>query len=127
MTSVSLHHVAVNVDDLESAIAFYVGELGLTVREDRPELVTDGRWLDAGFGQIHLNVAAVAPDTGQHLALLVEDLDATVVRLRNRGLEISTPVPIGRARQSFLHDPAGNRVELQQGPAAASPDQTEAC
>ena len=119
MAHVSLHHVAVNVDDLESAVAFYVGELGLTVREDRPELPVDGRWLNAGSGQIHLSLGTAAPDTGQHLALLVDDLDAAVARLRDRGLEISTPVPIGNGRQSFLHDPAGNRVELQQAAAAA--------
>jgi glyoxylase I family protein len=120
MTHVSLHHVAVNVDDLESAVAFYVGELGLSVRDDRPELLADGRWLNAGAGQIHLSIGPVAPDTGQHLALLVDDLDAAVARLRDRGLEISTPVPIGTGRQSFLHDPAGNRVELQQATAPAS-------
>jgi glyoxylase I family protein len=112
VTTISVHHGAVNVDNLESALAFYVGELGS--REDRPGLMNDGRWPDAGSGQIYLRVVPAAVGEGQHVALRVTDLGATVARTGIRGLEASTPEAIGCARQSFLHDPADNRVELQQ-------------
>jgi hypothetical protein len=29
---------------------------------------------------------------------------------------VTDPVPVGSGRQSFLDDPAGNRVELQEPP-----------
>jgi hypothetical protein len=29
---------------------------------------------------------------------------------------VTDPVPVGRGRQSFVTDPAGNRVELQEPP-----------
>lgn len=109
-----LHHVSVNVDDVAAALEFYVGALGLTVRGDRPDLSFDGAWLDAGGQQVHLIEASPPPDAGQHFALAVDDLAAAVAELRSRGLEVSEPRVVGRGLQSFLSDPAGNRVELQQ-------------
>ena len=50
---------------------------------------------------------------GQHFALQVEDLDATVAELRGRDVEVSDPGR-GIERQSFLADPAGNLVELHE-------------
>ena len=42
------------------------------------------------------------------------DLDAVVAELRGQGVTVTDPVPVGTGRQSFLDDPAGNRVELQE-------------
>lgn len=110
----AVHHVSINVDDLDAARAFYVDVLGLTVRGDRPDLRVEGAWLDAGGQQIHLIVASVPASLGQHFALQVDDLDDAVGELRNRGLEVSDPSPVGTGRQAFLSDPAGNFVELHQ-------------
>jgi hypothetical protein len=44
----------------------------------------------------------------------VTDLDATVAELRGLGVDVTDPVPVGPGRQSFLADPAGNRIELQE-------------
>jgi glyoxylase I family protein len=46
--------------------------------------------------------------------LLVEDLDDTVVELRERGVEVSDPRPVGSSRQAFVSDPSGNVIELHQ-------------
>ncbi len=43
MKTVGVHHVSINVDDLEAARAFYVDRLGLTERTDRPDL-DDALW-----------------------------------------------------------------------------------
>ena len=51
---------------------------------------------------------------GQHFALLVDDLDAAVAELRDQGLEVSDPSPVGPGRQAFTADPAGNMIELNQ-------------
>jgi glyoxylase I family protein len=116
---VALHHVSINVDDVDAALAFYVGVLGLKVRPDRPALPFGGAWLDAGGQQVHLIEAAPPKDMGQHFALAFADLPAVVSELRQQGLHVTDPVPSGTSIQSFVNDPAGNRVELHQ-PGAIS-------
>jgi glyoxylase I family protein len=114
MRPAGVHHVSINVRDVSAARDFYVGVLGLTERADRPDFSFDGAWLDAGSQQLHLIKADVPPDRGQHFALAVTDLDAAVAELRGHGVTVTDPVPVGAGRQSFLCDPAGNRIELQE-------------
>ena len=114
MRLLGIHHVSINVDDVPAAVAFYTGPLGMTVRTDRPDFGFDGAWLDAGAQQIHLIEATAPADLGQHVALHVADIDASVAELRADGVEVTDPMPVGTGRQAFLHDPAGNLVELQQ-------------
>jgi glyoxylase I family protein len=109
-----LHHVSLNVRDVPAALDFYTRVLGLTERADRPAFSFGGAWLDAGDQQIHLIEADTPPPLGQHFALAVTDLDAVVAELRAQGIEITDPVGVGTGRQSFLADPAGNRVELRE-------------
>lgn len=109
-----LHHVSINVDDVEAALAFYVDALGLEVRSDRPDLAFGGAWLDVGGQQVHLIEGRPPTDEGQHFALAVDDLAVAVADLRGRGLEVSEPRLVGTGLQAFLADPAGNVVELQQ-------------
>ena len=114
MRPAGLHHVSIIVSDVPAARDFYVDVLGLTERADRPNFGFGGAWLDAGSQQVHLIQADVPPDRGQHFALAVTDLDAAVAELRSRGVPVTDPVPVGTGRQSFLDDPAGNRIELQE-------------
>jgi catechol 2,3-dioxygenase-like lactoylglutathione lyase family enzyme len=109
-----VHHVSLNVPDVGEALAFYVDVLGLRVRSDRPDFRFGGAWLDVGGQQVHLIEAPAPADHGQHVAFAVDDLDATVGALRHGGLEVSDPSPVGTGRQAFLHDPAGNRIELHE-------------
>lgn len=106
--------MSINVDDVAAALAFYTDVLGLVPRPDRPDFGFGGAWLDAGTEQVHLIEAPAPPNVGQHFALLVDDLDATVAELRGRGIEVSDPSPVGTSRQAFLTDPAGNAIELHQ-------------
>jgi catechol 2,3-dioxygenase-like lactoylglutathione lyase family enzyme len=112
----AVHHVSINVADIDRSLEFYTGVLGLTKRSDRPD-IGPGAWLDAGSQQVHLIQASVPPNLGQHLALLVEDLPAAIADLRASGIELSDPMPIGSNLQSFLLDPDGNAVELHQAAA----------
>jgi catechol 2,3-dioxygenase-like lactoylglutathione lyase family enzyme len=109
-----VHHVSINVRDAAESIAFYTGVLGLTQRSDRPDFGFGGAWLDAGDQQVHLIEAPVPADHGQHFAIRVADLDAAVAGLRERGVDVSDPKPVGAARQSFLRDPSGNAIELHE-------------
>ena len=114
MKPLGVHHVSINVDDVDAALAFYTGTLGLEPREDRPDFGFGGAWLNAGGQQVHLIEAPLPSNQGQHFALHVGDLPAVVDELRGRGVTVSDPVKVGTGLQSFLNDPAGNTVELQQ-------------
>jgi glyoxylase I family protein len=110
----AVHHVSINVRDVDAALGFYVDVLGLRPRADRPDFGFDGAWLDAGAQQVHLIEGDAPPGLGQHFALLVDDLDAAVAELRARGVEVSDPAPVGSSHQAFLSDASGNLVELHQ-------------
>ena len=114
MKPLAVHHVSINVDDVQAGIAFYTDVLGLSQRGDRPDFGFGGAWLDAGGQQVHLIEGDVPERRGQHFALLVDDLDQVVAELRQRGLRVSDPSPVGTSRQSFVNDPAGNQIELHQ-------------
>lgn len=114
MRPLAVHHVSINVTDVDAALRFYTDVLGLGVRPDRPDFPFGGAWLDAGGQQVHLIEAPPPAGLGQHFALLVGDLDATVGELRGRGVDVSDPKPVGASRQAFLTDPSGNLVELHQ-------------
>ena len=51
-----------------------------------------------------------------HLAVVVEDYDATIGRLRDQGFEVDPRPQHWGAPRAFVRDPAGNRVELMSAP-----------
>jgi glyoxylase I family protein len=114
MEPLAVHHVSVNVPDIQSGVAFYTGVLGGTLRGDRPDLGIAGAWIDLGAQQVHLVEAPVPRNLGQHFAIRVGDLGAVVAELRSKGIEVADPVAVGHNLQTFIDDPAGNAVELHQ-------------
>ena len=115
MQVTGVHHVSLNVTDLERSLAFWVDLVGLRPLP-RPDFGFDGSWLAAGDQQLHLlAVGQVPPDTGQHFAVAVDDLDAALTELRSAGVRVSDPSPLPTgARQCFCRDPDGNRLELHE-------------
>jgi catechol 2,3-dioxygenase-like lactoylglutathione lyase family enzyme len=114
MEPLAIHHVAINVRNLHEALEFYEDDLGLVRRTDRPDFGFGGSWLDAGGQQLHLIEAEPPANVGQHFALRVADLGATIAQLRSAGHSVSDPSPVGNSLQAFLSDPSGNVVELHQ-------------
>lgn len=119
MTTVNLnriHHVSINVTNLNDALAFYVDGLGLGVLDTRPDLGFPGAWLDAGEQEIHLlEVADFEAPAGQHFAFEVDHLAETLATLDERGIGSSTPSTMeGICAQAFIKDPTGNLIELNQ-------------
>jgi catechol 2,3-dioxygenase-like lactoylglutathione lyase family enzyme len=115
MALAGVHHVSLNVRDADEAVRFYREVLGLE-QIPRPEFGFPGFWLRSGAQEIHLIEVADhrAPD-GQHFAFRVDDIDGVVADIRRHGIEVSTPFHIpGGGRQSFLKDPSGNLIELNQ-------------
>jgi catechol 2,3-dioxygenase-like lactoylglutathione lyase family enzyme len=114
---VGVDHVAINVPDVPGAIAFYTETLGLVQNHTRPDFGFPGAWLDTVNGQqVHLIEAEVPKNVGQHFALAFDDLGAAVTELRDRGLRVSDPIPVGTTgrQQAFTTDPYGNGIELHQ-------------
>ena len=103
---------------LERLRDFYRTVLGL-VDGERPDFGSAGYWLYAGGRPlVHLSLSDEAPDPGvrgslDHVAFRVEDLAGYTERLRQQGIQFrSNFVPELDMAQLFLHDPAGNGLEL---------------
>ena len=119
-------HTMYRITDPERSRAFYEA-LGLEYRRELP-IVRDGE-LEATnyfFGvpdqeeelELTLNHDGRTYDLGTgygHIALGVDDLDGTLARLREQGIEPERPpysVREGGSRLCFVQDPDGYRVEL---------------
>jgi catechol 2,3-dioxygenase-like lactoylglutathione lyase family enzyme len=113
---IGVHHVAIQVDDVDAARVFYSEVLGLTEIE-RPDFPVGGAWFRLGRQELHLGAADghVAPER-QHFAVHVADLDATVAAIEAHGVSVrKTGLTFpGAGYQAFLRDPSGNLIELNQ-------------
>ena len=109
-----IHHVNITVGDREEAMAFYCGLLGLTERSDRPDFPFPGAWLDVVAQQFHLVVGTPRAPDGDHVAILVDDLDAAVAEVGGAGVAVTSIRAAGTSRQAFVRDPWGNRIELHE-------------
>jgi catechol 2,3-dioxygenase-like lactoylglutathione lyase family enzyme len=117
-------HVRYIVNDVEAAVHFYTTQLGFTL------LTSYGRaFADVKRGNLRLLLSGPTssagrpmPDGGQpvpggwnRLHLLVDDIDAEVVRLREAGAHFRNDVISGPGgKQVLLNDPSGNPIELFQ-------------
>ncbi|HVT65876.1 MAG TPA: VOC family protein [Mycobacteriales bacterium] len=114
MKPLAVHHVSINVGDVDEALAFYTQRLGFVERNDRPDFGFPGAWLDAGGQQLHLIEGGTPANVGQHFAVQVDDIDAAIAELREAGLEVTDAFAVGTGRQAFLSDPSGNGIELHE-------------
>jgi len=119
---VKLHHASLIVKDLDIALAFYQGILGLEVGHHRPDLGYAGVWLTLpGKQQLHLMVLdnpdknSQRPQHGgrdHHIAFAVSSIEKLM-----RSLDTSA-VPYSRSKSGrkalFCRDPDGNALEFIQ-------------
>ena len=109
-----VHHVSVNVHDSEETGRFYLEVLGME-QLPRPDFGFPGMWLRCGGQQIHLiQIDGHKAPEGQHFALRVDDIEAATEELSGKGIEVSPISQLPGGRQCFIHDPAGNLIELNQ-------------
>ena len=114
-----IQHASFIVADLDSAVDFYHGVLGMTLLPDRPDLGYPGAWLQAGQQQIHLlqlpnpDPVEDRPQHGgrdRHVAFGIRDLTSLVEMLKTAGITY-TLSRSGR-RALFCRDPDGNALEF---------------
>ena len=109
-----VHHVSINVADVEACRDFYVDKLGFEQIE-RPDLGIGGVWLQMGPQELHLVELPLTEGYGPHFAIPVDDIAEARFILAERGVEVGEPSPIeGVCLQAFFSDPAGNQIELNQ-------------
>jgi methylmalonyl-CoA/ethylmalonyl-CoA epimerase len=129
-----INHLAIVVEDIESALRFWRDTLGLPL-EHIEEVESEGAkvaFLPLGDSRIEL-VEPTDPETGlarylakrgpgfHHLCLEVDDLSASLANLDSQGVELVNSEPaIGQdgRKYAFLHPKSANGVliELYQLP-----------
>ena len=124
-------HVAFRVSDLDTAIRFYVGALGLKLmfreldavhHEAFAFLELEGgnlellQSLDADNRPLPFDRTPVQPPYCPHLALKTDNLDALITRLNERSIPIVKgpfEIPCG-VRWLYIADPDHNIIEFVQ-------------
>jgi lactoylglutathione lyase len=129
-----LMHTMLHVSDMDRAVAFYCGLLGMTVQVSRENPETQHRNVFLGYGPYDTTpqVEFVSYGVGRHyergdafghLAIGVDDIVAFCDRLRATGAVISREpksVPSG-AKIAFIRDPDGYEIELIEPAPAPLP------
>ena len=112
-----VHHVSLNVSDLDQTVEFYTGTLGLELL-DRPDdyISVPGAWLGCPDGrQIHLLLNDMPEGKGQHFAFEVDDVASVIAELTSKGVKLGAPKTMPEiCVQTFCTDPSGNLVEFNQ-------------
>lgn len=132
----NINHIAIIVPELESALEFWQGALGLSLArtESVPSEGVDVAFLPVGASNVELLKPTIA-DSGvarflekrgpgiHHMCLEVDDIDAMMARLREHHIQLINEEPVtmpghdGHGRKyAFVHPKStgGVLVELYQ-------------
>jgi len=104
--AVGLNHIALEVGDVDEALAFYGRIVDFELRGR-----AGARMAFVDLGDQFLALSAPrrsAPDDDRHFGLVVDDLEAVRAALREAGM------PVLPGRGLSFRDPWGNRVEVVQ-------------
>ena len=129
-----IDHLAVLVEDIQKAVAFWRDGLGMEVshQQDVPTEQARIAFLPVGDSEIEL-VQPTTDDSGlrrylekrgpgmHHVCLQVDDIEAMLARLKARGIELINEAPRTSAdgkKYAFIHprSAGGVMVELYQLP-----------
>jgi len=113
-----LQHVSLEVpgDQVQRTVEFW-GLLGFQPAEAPESIAPYVTWLQRDRTQIHLihTDEPTVPLLG-HAAVVAEDFDVAVERLRGAGFEFEEAQELWGARRGFALAPGGHRVELMASP-----------
>lgn len=124
-----INHIGIIVPDLDGSLAFWRDTLGLTLAhvEEVPSQEAVVAFMPTGDSEVEL----VRPTTAtsgaakflakrgpglHHIALEVDDLDAMLVRLQEKGVRLINETPIraaGGSRAAFIHPESANGVLVE--------------
>lgn len=101
--AVGINHVAIEVADVDAALAWYGSFLHFELRGRRETMA----WIDLGDQFIALSQSSAAGrDAHRHVGLVVDDKEAVRAALAAAGVAASSPPSLR------FHDPDGNQIEI---------------
>ena len=125
----AIHHVAIQTDDIEKALHFYVDILGAEVIKRNRFKKREMAWLRAGGTTIELFSKREGDELSAwhdrqagpiHIAFVVEDLDSFLESALSKGARFhhSKPEPFvppvpGAQKIAYLLGPDGEEVEIR--------------
>ena len=124
-----IDHVAIVVEDLETALGFWRDTLGLDLDhvEEVPDQKSSVAFMPTGGSEIEL----VRPTTGDsgiarylqkrgpgihHICFEVEDLEAALAELKGKGVKLINEEPLagsGGKKLAFIHPSSANGVLVE--------------
>jgi methylmalonyl-CoA/ethylmalonyl-CoA epimerase len=124
-----INHVAIVVDDIDSALDFWRDVLGLKVThvEDVPDQESVVAFLPTGEGEVEL-VKPTNEDSGigrylnkrgpgiHHICFEVDDIEACINQMLDRGVRLVNPEPVigtGGKRIAFIHPESTHGVLIE--------------
>src|SRR5213080_1963525 len=101
---VGINHLALEVDDIDEALAFWESIFGPLKMRGRGRQMA---FIDMGDQFIALSRGRTQPpDAGGHFGLVVDDKEAVRERLRELGIQASS------GRSLDFYDPWGNQIQV---------------
>jgi lactoylglutathione lyase len=101
---VGINHIALEVDDIDEALAFWESVFGPLELRGRGKHMA---FIDMGDQFIALARGRTqAPNEHRHFGLVVDDKEAVRTRLRELGIAVSS------GRGLVFHDPSGNLIQV---------------
>ena len=119
-----LHHIGINVGDLDRAEAFYTDVLGLKVTERYQEEIRHSM-LDTGTTRIHLfespdleledAITRLSEDGYAHMAFGTnrEQFPQIIKELTKHNIPFRGPLILGKGESVHFRDPDGNHLEIR--------------
>jgi methylmalonyl-CoA/ethylmalonyl-CoA epimerase len=126
---IRIDHVAIVVDDIDSALNFWRDALGLEVIhvEDVPDQQSVVAFLPTGESEVEL-VKPTADESGvyrylhkrgpglHHICFQVDDIEATLDKMKEHGVRLINPEPVigtGGKRSAFIHPDSTHGVLIE--------------
>ena len=123
-----INHVAIVVEDIDSALGFWRDVLGLALDhiEDVPSQASKVAFIPLGDSEVEL-VEPIDPDSGlskylekrgeglHHLCLEVEDIEGMLASLKEKGARLinETPLELPGRKMAFIHPKTANGVLIE--------------
>ena len=123
-----INHVAIVVEDIDSALDFWRDKLGLPLDhiEDVPSQASKVAFLPVGEGEVEL-VQPTAPESGlgkyldkrgegmHHLCIEVEDITAMLALLKDKDVRLinEEPIELPGRKMAFIHPKSANGVLIE--------------
>ena len=123
-----INHIAILVKDIETALKFWQDQLGLTLDhvEDVPSQASKVAFMPVGDGEVELveptdqasGLANYLEKRGEgmhHLCIEVDDIDAMLVDLKEKGVRLinEEPIALPGRKMAFIHPKSASGVLVE--------------